>query len=134
MSREIDISTPLTQDDYTYLVSRGRNDLIERAHAAHGTSDADYADTASEETQAGPRPQAMLQGEARAARREQLLEELAALSDDVPDEDDEDEEDDRPYSEWTVPELDAQLRARELPTSGTKTDKVKRLEEDDAAE
>jgi hypothetical protein len=134
MSMGVDLSTPLTDAEYAYLVERSQQSVIERAHSLHGTSDADYAHVTLGTPQPGPKEQVLLQGDARAARREQLLEELAALSDDVPDEDDEDEEDDRPYSEWTVPELDAQLRARELPTSGSKTDKVKRLEEDDAAE
>jgi hypothetical protein len=141
MSQQVDLSTPLTDEEYRYLVSRSRGDLIERAHAMHGTSDADYAGALKGDG-SGPQPQPVLQGEARAARRDQLLAELAALDEaEATDEDDEDDEadesdgdeDTRPYAEWTVPELDAQLKARELPTSGTKPEKVKRLEEDDAA-
>lgn len=137
MSQEVDINKRLSDQDYAYLVSRSRGDLIERAHAMHGTSDADYAHVLSGDG-SGPDVRPVLQGESRAARRDQLLAELAALDDaeDEADEADEaDEEmDSRPYSEWSVPELDAELAKRELPKTGTKPDKVKRLEDDDAAE
>jgi hypothetical protein len=134
MSMEVDLSTPLTREEYAYLVQRSRTDLIERAHDLHGTSDADYADL-TEGDGTGIQPQPVLQGEARAARRDQLLAELAALdeAEDVEDVEDDETGDDRPYSEWSVAELDAELKNRELPTTGKQADKVKRLEADDAA-
>jgi hypothetical protein len=135
MSQEVDLSQPLSDEDFRYLTDRGRGDLIERAHAMHGTSDEDYAHVLSGDG-TGPQPQPLAQGESRATRRERLqreLDELDAAEAGDDDEVDDDEVDDRPYSEWTVTELDAQLKVRELPTSGSKPDKVKRLEEDDAA-
>ena len=44
----------------------------------------------------------------------------------------EEPEEDREYGQLTVPELQDQLRARNLPTSGSKQDLVDRLEEADA--
>lgn len=136
MSMAVDFSTPMTDEEYAYLQQRSQTARIEQLHAMHGTTDADYAHVdLGAGAQAGPRPQAMLQGEARAARREQLLEELAALSGDEDDEESESESENlRPYAEWSGVELDAELGVRELPKTGTKADKVKRLEEDDAAE
>jgi len=133
MSREVDLSTPLTREEYSYLTERSRGDLIERAHAMHGTSDDDYADLAYGDG-TGLREQPLLTGEARASRRDQLLAELAALdeAEGVSDED-EDVEDTRPYAERTSAELDEELQARGLPTGGNKAEKVKRLEADDAA-
>lgn len=134
MSMEVDLSTPLTDEEYAYLQQRSQYSRIEQAHNLHGTSDADYAHVDLGNPQRGPRENVLLQGDARARRREQLLEELAALSDGEPDEDDEADEviDDRPYAEWSVAELDEQLKVRGLSTSGSKADKVKRLEDNDA--
>jgi hypothetical protein len=134
MSREVDISSgPLSQEDYKYLVERSRGDLIERAHAMHGTSDADYsAQLVGDDS--GPRVQPLLQGESRAERRERLLRELEELdAAEAPDESTDEEVADRPYSEWTVQELDEELGNRSLPKTGKQADKVRRLEEDDAA-
>lgn len=135
MSQEVDLSTPLTADEFRYLTERSRGDLIERAHAMHGTSDEDYADVLSGDgTGPQPQPQPLASAEARAARREQLLRELQALDADNSEVVEEDEETpDRPYSEWSGAELDEELGNRGLPKSGSKADKVARLEADDAA-
>lgn len=53
-------------------------------------------------------------------------------ADTEPSADAEDEED-APYSEWTVPELQAELGDRGLPKSGKKDDLVERLEAADRA-
>lgn len=45
---------------------------------------------------------------------------------------DEEEDEDAPYSEWNNQELMAELQERKLPTGGSKLEKIKRLEEDDA--
>ena len=132
MSQEVNLSTPLTADEYRYLVERSRGDLIERAHAMHGTSDADYADVLSGDG-TGPQPMPLATAEARAARREQLVRELQALDDDNAEVVEEDDAPDRPYAEWSGAELDEELGNRGLPKSGSKADKVARLEADDAA-
>ncbi len=129
MSQEVDLSTPLTADEYRYLVERSRGDLIERSHAMHGTSDEDFADVLSGDG-TGPQPMPLATAEARAARRDQLLRELEALDGDNAEESD---APDRPYAEWSGAELDEELTARGLPKSGSKSDKVARLEADDAA-
>jgi hypothetical protein len=135
MSMAVDLSTPMTDAEYAYLQSRSQTARIEQMHQMHGTSDADYAHVDLGSPQPGPKEQVLLQGDARARRREQLLEELAALSGDEGDDEEDGEvvEDDRPYAEWSVAELDAELKVRELPTTGKQADKVKRLEDNDAA-
>lgn len=135
MSMEVDLSTPLTQEEYAYLLQRSRQDLINRAHEMHGTSDEDYAEqTYGDGT--GPQPYAALQGEARAERIDRLRAELAELEAAAGEEDEEEmDEDEAPaYSDWSVSQLDEELGNRNLPKSGSKSDKVARLEADDAEE
>lgn len=45
--------------------------------------------------------------------------------------DSDEEEGTAPYSEWTVDDLKAELKARDLTVSGSKEQLVERLEEDD---
>jgi hypothetical protein len=124
MSMEVDLSTPMTAEEYAYLQDRNRQDLIERSHAMHGTSDADYEQVNSGD---GLQPVSLLQGEARADRINRLREELAMLEGDEPDE----EVTDRNYADWSVEELNEELKDRQLPLTGNKADKVARLQADD---
>lgn len=135
MSREVDLSTPLTKEERAYLHMRGRIADIERADAQHGVTEADpFIDGDG----TGPQQKSVLTGDRAAARKAELLAELAALEESESDEDedtsdveDEDGEDGESYADWTVPQLDAELAKRKLAKGGTKDDKVRRLEEDD---
>lgn len=129
MSMAIDLSSPLTRDERAYLAERGRYADIERADALTGVTDS--PDLGSGDG-TGLQLQPLGTAEQRAARRAQLEAELAALSaDDEEDVDPEDDDELPPYSEWTVPALDAELKRRSLSVNGTKPEKVKRLEDDD---
>lgn len=137
MSMEVDHSTPLTRAERKYLLDRGSEDLVRSLDERHGTSgdDADLWDGDGTGTQF----ESVNQGERAADRKRVLLAELAAIEaaeNPAGDEGDGDEDADQnlaPYSEWTVKELDAELSTRNLPGGGKQADKVKRLEEDDAA-
>lgn len=129
MSMGVDLSSQLTGDERRYLADRGRYADIERADQLTGGEAQDLG--AGDGT--GPQLQALGTAEQRAARRAQLEAELAAMQ----EEDEADDEEvvvvvDKPYAEWTVKDLDDELGNRQLSTSGSKADKVKRLEEDDA--
>lgn len=136
MSMEVDQSTPLTREERKYLLERGQESLVAALDERHGTSAADYADL-YEGDGTGLSFEPVGQGERAADRKRRLLEELAAIeaaeNPDGGDEGDDEVADDRPYSEWSPAELDAELATRGLASGGTKPQKVKRLEEDDAA-
>lgn len=129
MSREVDLSKPLSAEDAEYLAMRGRYADLERAGGVAPEGDG-----------TGPALTSPLSADMAAAEEERLLARLAQLNPekygDLSDDGDDDDGDGdpAPYHEWTVPELDAELKGRQLSTSGTKAEKVKRLEDDDAAQ
>lgn len=130
MSMQVDLSSELTEQERKYLAERGRYADIERADGLTGGTAQDLGDGDG----SGPQLFPMGSAEARAARREQLQRELAALEEADDDTDAETSADSLPpYAEWTVPDLDAELKVRKLSTAGTKPEKVARLEQDDAA-
>lgn len=94
MSRQVDLTAPLSEDDRNYLHSRGLHTTVERVDAEHGTE--------------------------------------------VPSEGD-GEEEPLNYNEWTVQELQDEIRDRnmnrpvdnQLSVAGKKPDLVARLEADD---
>lgn len=129
MSMEIDLSTPLTDDERQYLLMRGRLADIERADSLNGVETPD----APEGDGTGPKPISLMTSEQRATEAERLRARLAEIEGDADESDEDEDVEPEPYDAWTVQELDAELKRRQLPTSGTKAEKVKRLEEDDAA-
>ncbi len=133
MAMGIDFSTPLTNQERKFLEERGRYSDIERADSVHGASAPEDWDVAGDGT--GPQVLPVLTSEARAARKEQLLRELADI-DAAEGGDAEDGEDVPPYEAWNVAELDAEIKRRNdagasLETGGKKDEKVARLYEDD---
>jgi hypothetical protein len=134
MSQEVDLSKPLSDKDRAYLLGRGRYGDIERSDNMYGGSTPDEM-LVGDGT--GTRPTSILTSDQAAARKQQLLDELAAIEATegatVPEADVEDEAL-KPYEEMTVAELDAELKARSLSTSGKQVEKIARLHADDAAE
>jgi len=101
VSRKIDLSQPLSDEDRAYLDSRARHDLIALNDEEHGVTHEDDAPTTSSQAE-----QANLQVDA--------------------EEDIEDE-----YSSMTNDDLRAELEDRDLPTSGNKADLLARLRAND---
>lgn len=126
MSMAVDFSTPLTVEERAYLESRGKFDEIQRADSINGVTNPPEPG-AGDGT--GPQLQPLLTSEQRAVERQRLRERLAVLD----AEDDDDDSDLAPYEDWKVPELDAELKRRSLPVTGTKSDKVSSLYLDDEA-
>lgn len=131
MSMEVDYTTPLTDDERAYLMSRGRYADVERADNAHGTT-GDAAFYAGDGT--GLREQQVMSGEVAARRKEALLAELAAIEAAEGSSDTDEEDEVPPYEAWKVQELDTELRRRNLPVTGDKAAKAKALYDNDAAE
>lgn len=52
-------------------------------------------------------------------------------ADEADDDDDVADPGDAPYEDWTQAQLSKELRERQLPVSGTKSEQIERLEEDD---
>lgn len=134
MSMAVDPNKPLTREERGYLAERGRYDEINRLDERNGTTPEPLGDGDG----TGVIPVSLLTADQQAAEKDRLLARLKALGVDVPatgtatDENAPDDELD-PYEVWDVKELDAELGRRGLPKTGTKPDKVKRLEEDDKA-
>lgn len=129
MSMKVDLSTPLTREEREYLAGRGRYDDITRADSMHGVD----AEPLPEGDGSGPVPHETT----LVARQEQEIAELKrrlALLEGTSEESEEDTEDVAPYEEWTVAELDAELKRRQLPVKGDKQAKAQALyDHDDAA-
>ena len=131
MSMQIDLNSPLTQEERTYLLDRGRYAEVERVDSLHGVE--------SPELPAGDGTGPALQGttivDRQNLRIEELERQLAALKgESAEDEESAEEGDLSPYEEWTVSELDTELKRRNLPVKGDKNAKITALYDyDDAA-
>jgi hypothetical protein len=128
MSMEIDFASALTEEERAYLDSRGRYADIQRADGLHGVE----TPASGEGDGTGLQQAALLTSEARAAEKERLLARLREI--DGVDTDETDRDDDGglpPYEDWKVSDLDGELKARNLSTAGTKSEKADRLYADD---
>lgn len=134
MSMAVDLSTPLTRAEREYLIMRGRTADIELADNLHGTTGDDYPDLL-EGDGTGPDVRPTARSEVLMDRERQLRAELAQIEEakraaGLADEGE--DEDLAPYEEWGTKELNAELKARDLPGGGSNADKAARLREDDA--
>lgn len=138
MSMAVDLSTPLTKEEAAYLDSRGRTQELEAAAERHDQNVADLLNTSGDGTaptvlalnsdlQAIQSPEVLL-----ARLREMGVNVKVDDSADSADVDDEDDSDVAPYEQWSVPELDAELKRRNLPVTGNKQAKAESLYADDA--
>lgn len=131
MSMAVDLSTPLTKQEREYLAERGRYDDITRADQMHGVE----GQSLPEGDGSGPVLQQTSLNDVRDAKIAELERQLALLTGGATSEPEPESEDDvAPYEEWTVAELDAELKRRKLPVKGDKEAKVTALyDHDDAA-
>ena len=134
MSMEVDLNTPLTADERAYLNERGRLADIERADNLHGGTPEDAPEFNGDGT--GPRTNQLNTGLAAVERPEVLIKQLQEMGYDVEvkpasTEDEDDDTEVPPYESWKVPELDAELKRRNLPVTGDKAAKANALYADD---
>lgn len=130
MSMQIDYTKPLGDVEQRYLAERGQQADIDRARALTGSEELDLGSGDG----TGPQMRPLGTAEQRALQREQLQAQLAALDaaeSETLDADDEADAEVDGYETWTVPELDKELKRRNLSTSGTKPEKANRLYNDD---
>lgn len=137
MSMEVDLSTPLTEEERQYLHMRGRLSDIQRADDLHGVEGAPVP----EGDGTGPGVMALGTAEQSAQRREQLLAELRAMG--VPvvvaDESTEEVEEAPPYETWNSKDLNAEIDRRnmdradgdKISKSGSVSERADRLYMDD---
>lgn len=128
MSMEVDLSTPLTEEERAYLHMRGRLSDIQRADDLHDVSDAPVP------TGDGTAPGS------EELRKAQLIAELRGMGVDVnvPGEDDEDETA-PPYETWNSKDLNAEIDRRnvgradadKISKAGSVTERADRLYMDD---
>lgn len=138
MSRTIDLTQPLSEDDREYLLARGReqhvfqndaqfsDDLEARARGLYIPGSAiDLAEGVPGTPSADP---TVVNGGGPA-----IPEEDPGLDSDDLVSDDLDSEEDN-YETWTKEQLSEELENRELATTGKKDELIARLREDDASE
>lgn len=108
MSRQIDISNPenLSDEDRKYLEDRGRGNIVAHLdYMARVQAASDSLERKRLETGKFPEPTPQVVAE----------------------------EVDEPYEKWTVEDLREELKNRQLPQGGNKSELVERLEMDDAS-
>lgn len=130
MSMEVDLSTPLTDEERKYLMERGKYADVERVDNLHGGETPDEL-LAGDGT--GAQPVSVLTSDQMATRKERLLAELRAIEEAEQASDDSvgDDGDVPPYESWKAAELKKELKARNLSQSGSQDELVARLYEDD---
>lgn len=129
MSREIDLTEPLSDADRQYLVDRSRFDLIAAADAM--AAGQEYSDSMF--TQGDPAVQvgeALPPNTGSAHSVYDPPEYGGGTQVSLDDEDDEEPD----YDSWKKPELEAEAHNRGLDKSGTKAEIAERLREDDAGD
>jgi len=137
MSRQIPQDRTLSDEDRTYLVSRGHVSQV--AYLDQEFPPDPDALAAYEARMRGEQPATgdlavVTNLQARVAQLEAyIVEDLGASLPLAPGEET-DEDDDRPYEEWTLSELQAEAGSRQLSKSGTKADLAARLQEHDDAQ
>lgn len=125
MSRQIDLSQPLSDEDREYLFAHGDHDLVRQADAiAAANVESEPFDEGE-----GERPEDEVEDESTDGETKDDDE-----SDEVDDEEDETEEDSGPYAGWTKADLKAEAGKRELPKSGNVSELKARLVADDESE
>jgi hypothetical protein len=127
VSRQIDLSKPLSDEDRAYLLARGREQLVAKLDAQNGDEEAarlaNYVPgSAVDQPEGVPDTPGLGAPNAEAART------AAAVEDD--DEVEAGTEDN--YETWTNEQLREELDSRDLQTSGKKKELVARLRADDA--
>lgn len=127
MSREIDLSNPLSDEDRAYLLARGREQLVAQIDARRGDEEAAklahyVPGSAVDEADGVPETPGLAAPNVEAARSAEIVEE---------DDDVEAGTEDN-YETWTNEQLREELDSRDLQTSGKKKELVARLRADDA--
>lgn len=125
MSKQIDLSKPLSEDDRAYLVSRGRTSdilIADGKDASAETAGPSFDATASAEELLAKTPHT---GDVNAMGVQSKQPVTTAPADAEPEP--------SKYDDLTKQQLEDELERRELPKSGKKPDLIARLVEDDAA-
>jgi hypothetical protein len=144
MSMAVDLSTPLTKDEAKYLSTRGRDAELHGAAERHG-QDVNQLLSGQAGDGTGPVVTPLGTGDQMVVTPDRLLAQLRdmgvnvqVVDEPVEDSDDSEEDDSEevnpelsPYDDWSVKQLDAELKRRNLATTGDKKAKADRLYADD---
>jgi hypothetical protein len=117
---EIKPDGPLSAEARQYLVDRNRHEEVRRIDDLHPPKAEDVPQSQNESWTPANSLSLLSADELQAELDRRKAAEAEA------------EDGDTPYEEWTVKELDAELRDRELPTTGKPADKAARLRADDS--
>lgn len=140
MARKIDWEQPLSDEDYDWLVTNGREAEAVASDERHGTKRARGVMTVEDRAARIVELRAeldRLEAEQRLAENPNVASPATGLVDNTPVDGEKPEgaptapEDG--YDEMTNEQLRDELRERELSTKGTKAEMIERLREDDAA-
>ena len=136
MSKKIDFSAPLSEEDEAYVAERPWL-RIDAELSGFDLSDETDLSVDSDESEESENPDDSDEEDSDESDEDENPEGF----DDGSEEDESDEEDERegdedevaPYAEWGYQELKAEAKRRKLSASGSKEQLVERLEQDDAS-
>lgn len=127
MSKKIDFSKPLSEEDEAYVAERPWLRIDAELSGFDLSDETDFSVDADED-EGGENPDGFESEDGEGGD--------AGYDEDGSDEEDEgegDEDEVAPYAEWDYQELKAEAKRRELSASGSKEQLVERLEQDDAS-
>lgn len=148
MSRQIDLSQKLSDEDRAWMLDNNRETEVRANDEAHGRDSSDIGRSGGMPFVTGQEPSnssdrtiptgltpnsanADLDSERREAQLKAAMEGEGEGSDPLSSEGLVYETDDKPYEDWTAAELQAEAGKRELSKSGTKAELAERLRADD---
>ncbi|WNT45013.1 hypothetical protein SEA_PHUNAPHOKE_19 [Microbacterium phage PhunaPhoke] len=123
MSRKIDFSKPLSEEDEAYVADRPWLRTDAELSGFDLSEETDFSVDGEEEDE-GQTPDGFEESEDESEDDENESEDE--------EENDEEQEEDLPYSEWDFADLQAELKERDLSAKGSKEQLVARLEQHDA--
>lgn len=136
MSRQIDITKPLSDEDRQYLEDRARHEDLRRNAEIVGEREADVLTPINDGNTGDVDPFKADDGTEQITGTnpgERTVTAAQAADTGVPTADDAGDEPDDDYENWTNEDLRDELENRDLSKSGNKQELVARLREDDAA-
>ncbi|QNN98584.1 hypothetical protein SEA_AESIR_18 [Microbacterium phage Aesir] len=123
MSRKIDFSKPLSEEDEAYVADRPWLRTDAELSGFDLSEETDFSVDGEDEDESGT-PEGF--------ENEDEESEDENDEDEESEEDDEEQEEDLPYSEWEFADLQAELKKRDLSAKGSKEQLAARLEQHDA--
>lgn len=132
MSKKIDFSKPLSEEDEAYVAERPWLRIDAELSGFDLSDETDFSVDEDEDEGSGENPDGF-ESEDGEDGSEGDADDADEDESDEEDEGEGDEDEVAPYAEWDYQELKTEAKRRELSASGSKEQLVERLEQDDAS-